>query len=84
MYLGRIVEMAEAKELFLNPKHPYTEALMSAVPVPDPRYEIKQILLKDDVPSPLNPLSGCCFRLRCRYSKNTCKRKSLQYRGLGG
>jgi len=84
MYLGKVVEMADAKELFLNPKHPYTEALMSAVPVPDPRYEIKQILLSGDVPSPLNPPSGCYFHTRCPYSKDICKRELPQYRDIGG
>lgn len=84
MYLGKVVEMAEAKELFLNPKHPYTEALMSAVPVPDPRYKIKQILLIGDVPSPLNPPGGCNFHPRCPYSKDICERDLPQYREIGG
>ncbi|MEJ2168259.1 MAG: ATP-binding cassette domain-containing protein [Desulfobacterales bacterium] len=84
MYLGKVVEMAEAKELFLNPKHPYTEALMSAVPVPDPRYKIKQILLSGDVPSPLNPPAGCNFHPRCPYSKDNCKKDLPRYRDIGG
>ena len=83
MYLGKVVELTDAKELFLNPRHPYTEALISAVPVPDPRYEIKQILLKGDVPSPLNPPSGCYFHPRCRYSQDICKRELPLYRDIG-
>lgn len=80
MYLGKVVELAETTELFLNPKHPYTEALMSAVPVPDPRYKVEQILLEGDVPSPLNPPSGCYFHPRCNYSKDICKNETPAYR----
>ena len=83
MYLGKIVELATTKELFLNPKHPYTEALMSAVPVPDPRYKSEQILLEGDVPSPLNPPSGCYFHPRCNYSKDICKNSEPEYRNIG-
>ncbi len=83
MYLGKIVEVAETEALFLNPKHPYTEALMSAVPVPDPDYKGEQILLEGDVPSPLNPPSGCYFHLRCRYAKKICRVESPLYRDLG-
>jgi len=67
MYLGKIAEMAETEELFQNPKHPYTEALLSAVPSPDPDYQLERILLKGDVPSPVNPPSGCVFHPRCPY-----------------
>ncbi len=67
MYLGKVVEMAETEELFQNPKHPYTEALLSAVPSPDPDYQMERILLKGDVPSPVNPPSGCVFHPRCPY-----------------
>jgi oligopeptide/dipeptide ABC transporter ATP-binding protein len=83
MYLGKIVEVAETEELFLNPKHPYTEALVSAVPVPDPGYEGQQILLEGDVPSPLNPPSGCHFHARCRYAKRICGVESPLSRDLG-
>ncbi|MBW1695478.1 MAG: ATP-binding cassette domain-containing protein [Deltaproteobacteria bacterium] len=83
MYLGKIVELAETKELFLNPKHPYTEALMSAVPVPDPDYKVEQILLEGDVPSPVNPPSGCYFHPRCRYAEAICKNEPPEYRNLG-
>lgn len=65
MYLGKIVEMAPYKELFLNPKHPYTQALFSAIPIPDPRAEKNRTLLEGDVPSPRNPPAGCSFHPRC-------------------
>jgi peptide/nickel transport system ATP-binding protein len=84
MYLGRIVELAKTEELFTNPKHPYTEALMSAVPVPDPDYNVERILLEGDVPSPVNPPSGCYFHPRCRYAKEICKTEEPVYRDLGG
>ncbi len=83
MYLGRIVELCDAEELFLHPKHPYTEALMSAVPVPDPDYDVERILLEGDVPSPVNPPSGCYFHPRCRYAKEICKTEEPVYRNLG-
>jgi oligopeptide/dipeptide ABC transporter ATP-binding protein len=75
MYLGRIVEMGETEDLFKNPQHPYTEALLSAVPVPDPAIEKrrKRILLTGDVPSPLDPPTGCHFHPRCRYVVDSCK-----------
>lgn len=83
MYLGKIVELCDAEELFLHPKHPYTEALMSAVPVPDPDYDVERILLEGDVPSPVNPPSGCYFHPRCRYAKEICKTETPVYRNLG-
>ena len=84
MYLGKIVELAETEKLFENPKHPYTEALMSAVPVPDPDYNVERILLEGDVPSPVNPPSGCYFHPRCRYAKEICSKEPPIYRDLGG
>jgi oligopeptide/dipeptide ABC transporter ATP-binding protein len=75
MYLGRVVEAADSETLFNDPQHPYTEALLSAVPVPDPSIEKrrKRILLTGDVPSPLRPPDGCRFHPRCRYVKDSCR-----------
>ena len=83
MYLGKIVELTRTEELFSNPKHPYTEALMSAVPVPDPDHKLGRIILKGDVPSPVNPPSGCYFHPRCRYAKDICNTEPPIYRGMG-
>jgi peptide/nickel transport system ATP-binding protein len=76
MYVGRIVEMAPTKELFYQPRHPYTEALMSAVPKPDPRLRSERIVLQGDVADPANPPSGCYFHPRCRYATDVCREKT--------
>lgn len=83
MYLGKIAELSPTEELFTNPKHPYTEALMSAVPVPDPDWNVERILLEGDVPSPVAPPSGCYFHPRCHYAKDICKTEAPAYRDLG-
>ena len=82
MYVGKLVEMAATEELFGNPLHPYTEALMSAVPKPDPRYQAERIILEGDVADPANPPSGCYFHPRCRYATEQCAREEPQLREL--
>lgn len=83
MYLGKIFELAATEELFSNPKHPYTEALMSAIPIPDPDYMTHRIRLEGDVPSPVNPPSGCNFHPRCQYAKEICSNNVPEYREVG-
>ena len=78
MYLGTIVEEAPTDELFKNPLHPYTQALLSAIPVPDTRRKRNVLVLSGDVPSPSNPPSGCRFHTRCRYAEEICKTKEPQ------
>jgi peptide/nickel transport system ATP-binding protein len=73
MYVGKLVELADTESLYYNPKHPYTEALMAAVPKPDPRRRDRPIKLPGEVASPANPPSGCYFHPRCRYVQEICK-----------
>ena len=73
MYLGRIVETAPADELFANPRHPYTRALFSAIPVPQPHAQRQRQLLEGDVPSPLSPPAGCHLHPRCAYAIDRCR-----------
>jgi oligopeptide/dipeptide ABC transporter ATP-binding protein len=75
MYLGEIVETARSNDLFERPLHPYTQALLSAVPVPDPTHERSRIMLEGDVPTPINPPSGCHFHPRCRLCEEVCKQE---------
>ena len=73
MYVGKIVEMAETEELFLSPKHPYTEALLSAVPKPDPKMKMERMILPGEIANPTNPPSGCYFHPRCVYAQGACR-----------
>ncbi|MFV0298598.1 MAG: oligopeptide/dipeptide ABC transporter ATP-binding protein, partial [Hyphomicrobiaceae bacterium] len=82
MYLGRIVEIGDKKEVFGNPQHPYTKALLSAVPVPDPTISSRRVALEGDVPSPINPPSGCHFHTRCSYAIDRCRTEAPELRVL--
>ncbi|CAM4200317.1 ABC transporter ATP-binding protein [Saccharibacillus endophyticus] len=83
MYLGTMMEMAPTDELFSNPLHPYTKALMSAIPVPDPTLKRERIVLQGDIPSPANPPSGCKFHTRCPMASDICKEQVPEYRNVG-
>ena len=84
MYLGKMVEMAPAKEIYRDPRHPYTQALLSAVPVPDPQRKSKRIVLTGDVPSPMNPPPGCPFHQRCPKAMDVCSRVVPPVVDVGG
>jgi peptide/nickel transport system ATP-binding protein len=74
MYLGRIMEIASAERLYAHPAHPYTEALLSGAPAPDPKAKRNRIILKGEIPSPISPPSGCVFRTRCPLAADECAR----------
>ncbi|MCD7750359.1 MAG: ATP-binding cassette domain-containing protein [Lachnospiraceae bacterium] len=82
MYLGRMVEFSETEALFSKPKHPYTEALMSAVPVADPEVKMERIPLEGEVPNPANPPSGCYFHTRCRYCQEKCSQAMPEFQEI--
>jgi oligopeptide/dipeptide ABC transporter ATP-binding protein len=84
MYLGTIVEMTAYRDIYTSPKHPYTQALLSAVPVPDLNAKSERIILGGDVPSPINPPSGCRFHPRCpKCMQDICPRQEPQLKNLG-
>ncbi len=80
MYLGRVVEVADAEIIHLSPRHPYTQALISAIPIPDPSRKPDRIVLSGDVPSPINPPSGCPFHTRCAHVKDICRSDAPELR----
>ncbi len=82
MYVGKVAEMADAEVLYNTPLHPYTEALMSAVPKADPKYKSERIIMQGDVADPSNPPPGCYFHPRCRYAEDVCRTKTPEFREL--
>ena len=83
LYLGRVLEVAPTEDLFLRPRHPYTQALLAAIPVPDPTARRKRIVLQGEIPSPMNPPLGCVFRTRCPHALDDCARVVPPLRPLG-
>lgn len=83
MYLGKIVELSDYKSMFKDPLHPYTQALLSAIPIPRVDIKMERIILEGDVPSPIDPPPGCRFYGRCRYKKDICKEKMPELRNVG-
>ncbi|MFQ5892166.1 MAG: ABC transporter ATP-binding protein [Candidatus Methanofastidiosia archaeon] len=83
MYVGKLVELADVDTLFEAPKHPYTEALVSAIPIPNPKIKKRRIILRGDVPNPINPPSGCRFHPRCHYAKEICSKEEPEFKDNG-
>jgi oligopeptide/dipeptide ABC transporter ATP-binding protein len=84
MYLGRVVEIGDKAALFATPRHPYTRALLSAIPLPEPGLQRERVLLAGDVPSPLNPPPGCHFHTRCPHAQPLCREQSPVLETIGG
>ena len=82
MYVGQMVEMSDTEGLYISPKHPYTEALLSAVPKTDPKVKMDRIILEGEIANPANPPSGCYFHPRCRYAQDLCKTKAPEWREI--
>jgi oligopeptide/dipeptide ABC transporter ATP-binding protein len=82
MYLGKVVEKTDVRTLFSDARHPYTQALLSAAPVPDPKAQKHRILLSGDVPSPINPPPGCTFHPRCRERRDICRSETPAFREI--
>jgi oligopeptide/dipeptide ABC transporter ATP-binding protein len=82
MYLGKIVEMASFRHLFKSPKHPYTQALISAIPIPEPGMHRERIYLEGEPPSPVNPPPGCRFQARCRYMQQLCRENAPELKTI--
>ncbi|MGD9219252.1 MAG: ABC transporter ATP-binding protein, partial [Desulfobacterales bacterium] len=83
MYLGKVVETASYHNVYTNPKHPYTQALLSAIPVADPKAKKERMILKGDVPSPINPPSGCAFHPRCPHRMDACDQETPELKDIG-
>ncbi len=83
MYLGKIVELSDYNTIFKSPLHPYTQALLSAIPIPKVNLKVERIILEGDVPSPVNPPAGCRFYGRCRYRQDICKREMPEFKNVG-